>query len=277
MKRFNLLKASSLVLASYFILGFSSCSNLKKQDNDSIINSYYKEIEFNKLIFDNLNIKEFLDNSLELRCIINEFQKNYSNEVIYTFNIPRTYQEYQLYIYDGNNYINIGYVLKNGNEFIIEYFIYENGYKKNIKHTSLFNFSHELKDYYNEFTYEDLKTNYSYKEYFKDKENLKSLLYNDGKSVFEIVLSNNEQYLIKFSGDLFSNIEIDITEEEYNILMNNLIEKYYQNDLVNFIKENECLLFNILERRQKYSPYYEYNLIFNMLNELCSKSRIREK
>lgn len=273
MKKFNLLKASSLILASYFIVGFSSCSDSQNQVKDSFSKIYYEEIELTKLLQDNLNMEIYLANSRYLQDSINKFKITYPK--IYIFNISRTYHEYQIYVYDKDNYINVGYISKNGNEITLEYFVYENGYKKNIKHTSIFKFSFKLKKYYEEITYEDLETNYGFKEY--SEYNAKSLIYNENKSIFEIILSDNEQYFIKFRYDLINNIEISLNEVEYNILKNSLVEKYKHNNLAFFIKDNEKLLFDILKRSESNSVYFEYDSIFETLEVLCNKSRIRIK
>ena len=122
MKKFNLLRASSLILSSYFIIGFSSCSYSIKNSN----NSHYVEININDLILEKLKIEEYLKNSCELKEVFNKFEKDYESKNVYIFNIPRTYQEYQFYVYDGKDYINIGYISKNGNELVLEYLINDN-------------------------------------------------------------------------------------------------------------------------------------------------------
>ncbi|MBO5095996.1 MAG: hypothetical protein J6B98_03900 [Bacilli bacterium] len=276
MKKFNLLRASSLILSSYFIIGFSSCSKLK-QSNNIAMQNHYEEIDFNTLLFQKLNIDEYLNNSEKLQIIVENFRKKYNDEALYIFGLPITYKEYKLFIYDGTDYVNIGYISKNGNDLVIEYFINENGYKKIVKHTLIFNFSREIKRYYDEITYEDLKNGYSYKEYYGYSGNLSSLVYKEDKSIFEIILNNNDRNTIIFKYDLVNSVESNISEEEHDILVNSLLEKYNQKDLEMFIKENESMLFNILKRSENDSVYYEYDAIFEMLDELSLKSRVRTK
>ena len=133
MKKFNLLRASSLILSSYFIIGFSSCSNSLKRNN-----SRYIETNINDIIYEKLEIDDYLKYSSELKNVFDNFENEYEN--IYIFNIPRTYQEYQFYVYDGKDYINIGYILKNGNELTLEYIINDNEYVKNLKYFFEFNY-----------------------------------------------------------------------------------------------------------------------------------------
>lgn len=268
MKKFNLLKASSLILSSYFIIGFSSCSNSIKNSN----NSHYVEININDLILEKLKIEEYLENSCELKEVFNKFEKDYESENVYIFNIPRTYQEYQFYVYDGKDYINIGYISKNGNELVLEYLINDNRYVKNLKYFFEFNYKNILKKYSLEITYTNLENKYSYKEY----SNLdKSIIYNQGNSILEIIFSEDNK--IKFRYDLVNNIEVDISEEEYNILKNNLIELYNQNKLELFFKNNKNLLLEILSRSEKNFVYYEYDAIYEALNNIQQNELIRKK
>lgn len=268
MKKFNLLRASSLILSSYFIIGFSSCSNSLRNSN----NNHYVEININDLILEKLKIEDYLKNSAELKEIFNKFEKDYETDTLYIFNIPRTYQEYQFYVYDGKDYINIGYILKNGNELTLEYIINDNKYVKNLKYFFEFNYKKVLKKYSSEITYMNLENNYSYREY----SNLdKSIIYNHGNSVLEIILKQNNK--IKFRYDLVNNIELDISEEEYNILLNNLIKLYSENKLELYLINNKNLLLEILSRGKKAFVYYEYDAIYDAINNIAQEELVRKK
>ena len=154
---------------------------------------------------------------------------------------------------------------------VLEYLINDNGYVKNLKYFFEFNYQKKLKKYSSEITYTNLEHKYSYKEY----SNLdKSIIYNQGNSILEIIFSEDNK--IKFRYDLVNNIEVDISEEEYNILMNNLIELYNQNKLELFFKNNKNLLLEILSRSEKNFVYYEYDAIYEALINIEQNKLIRK-
>ena len=123
-----------------------------------------------------------------------------------------------------------------------------------------------------ELTYTDLEINCSYKEY----SNLdKSIIYNHGNSVLEIILKPDNK--LEFRYDLVNNIELDILEEEYEILEKSLIIAYKDHDLESFFENNESILMTILSRGEDNAIYYEYNLILEYIKNLKNESRIRFK
>lgn len=275
MKKFNLIRTSSLILASYFIIGFSACSNTKKTPNAVL--KYHTEVTIDQIIKDYLELDKYLEKSQKLKQVLDEFCKAYKHEKIYKFSLPTTYNSYSLFILKGSELIEIGCISKEGTKINIEYLIVEENSK--IKEIYVFDFdlSKNLKKINRETTYFDYQSNYGYKVTEENDKKIFSFCCNENNSIFEISLVKNDKYILIFSYDLLNNVEVEITFDEYKVLYDSLIGKHKLNDLSTFVKDNEKLLFDILKRGENNTIYFEYDSIYEILNDLTSNGRIRVK
>lgn len=275
MKKFNLLRASSLILASYFIIGFSSCSNQKKQDNGFEIKNYYQETNLNNLLIDNLGLTDYINKSVEFREAISNFNNLYNN--IYIFSFPSTYQEYQLFTYNNEEMINVGYFSKSGTKITFEFITSEENYDKTEVHFFKYDLAKNLEKYEKTIIYLSQNNNSSYREVTNENECSYSFVYGKDSNEFEVALIKSENYLLRFTYELLNNVEVLITEEEYNILLNSLTNKFKQNDLSSFLSDNKDLLFELLKKGEEETISFEYDSIYKKLNDLTSNGRTRVK
>lgn len=273
MKKFSILKTSSLILASYFILSFCSCNNGHTKSEAQ--NSHYAEIDIESLVLDKLYLKQYIANSNELKEALSRFSTIYTE--LYIFNFPNTYQEYKIFSYVNNEFINVGIISKSGTKIYFDFFLYDTYYLVQEKYYFKFDLSKKLEKMQQELVYSDYESNYSYKEKEEEKTKTYSFCCAENNSVFEISLIINNGYKIKFSYDLLNNVEVEISLEEYECLLNSLSNNFKNKTLSLFINDNFEIFFNILKKAENETIYFEYQEIYEKLVGLTPKSRNRVK
>lgn len=273
MKKFSVLKTSSLILASYFILSFCSCSHERPKSDTK--NGYYSEIDIQSLVLDKLYLKQYIANSNELKEVLSRFNTLYKE--LYIFNFPNTHQEYKIFSHVNNEFVNVGIISKTGTKIYIDFFFYDTYYLVHEKYYFKFDLSKKLEKMQKEVIYNDYESNYSYKVIEEEKTKAYSFCWTENNSVFEISLIINNGYKIKFSYDLLNNVEVEVSSEEYLYLFNSLHTNFKNNTLSLFIDDNFQILLNILKNGENETIYFEYKEIYKKLNSLTPKIRNRVK